>query len=377
MTFDDHRSAQDKAWGIASDPSASEKQWMAACCLLDEGQLSKLNRKKLPQAVGLPWSLAVSGLTGLGAFLIFGAMSATVFEAFASITGLYHQFSTPHTFALLSVAFIAFSWMFTYQQHIWEGGKAWNVLHYALVAGGAVLPFVNYMNPYQYLVFWSLGFVAVSILSRRLTQHSIKALDSSIGSSRVMPYSRAMFATAGAFLLLYATSAGTFVTALWLWWPTMLVCSGFYIARTNGAHNPRTAATLAFAVWNPIILANLILLPITAVYWFISLFVPSLLLPMDGYAMSLITIACFAIGPFVGSQIAASMQRRARELELHKSPADLALATQAGDFALAHTGDLARAQTAGSATEPHGEQSAQPTRRTCRLDAEEPLCETS
>ena len=332
MNFDDNRAAEEKAWAIARDPSASEKQWVAACTLLDGKAFpSTTSRKKLPQTLGLPWSLCVSGLSGLGAFMIFGLMSFGACEGISALTGSFHAFlSTPHAFALLSAAFIAFSAIFTYQQHIWGGGRTWTGLHYGLVAGGAILPLADLIfAPVSFgsmgLFVWSLGFIGVSALSCKLTQNSIKALESTVGANRVIPYSRGIFATAGALLLTFTALPAMFwvISPLWTFLPALLVLSGYGIARANNAYNPQTAATLAFAAWNPVILANIILLPALLTYSALGLFMPLMPISITDYAVGMVTMAAFAFGPFIGAQIGAMVQQRARELELHKTPIDL------------------------------------------------------
>jgi hypothetical protein len=332
VNFDDNRSAQDRAWAVASDPSASEKNWMAACTLLEgRRHVSVRDGRKLPMAVGLPWSLAISGLSALGAFMIFGVMSAGVCEVATNITGVFHTCSIPQAFALLSAAFIAFSAIFTYQQHIWGGGRAWTFLHYGLVGIGACLPLMELLFAYPTsvgnlcLFTWSLGFIGVSTVAVKLTRNSIKALESTVGANRVMPYSRAMFASAGALLLTFCAFPGMFwlVGSMSGWLPAMLICSGFYIARSNSAHNPQTAATLAFAAWNPVILANAILLPALIAYSALTLVLPLAPVSLADYGIGLITMLCFSLGPFIGAQIGSFMQQRDRALELHRTPVEL------------------------------------------------------
>ncbi|MBX3074133.1 hypothetical protein KF913_09405 [Candidatus Obscuribacterales bacterium] len=334
MNFDENRSAEEKAWAVACDPSASEKQWVAACTLLDGKQPITTHRKKLPQSVGLPWSLCVSGLSGLGAFMIFGLMSFGACEGISTLTGVFHSLSTPHAFSLLSAAFIAFSAVFTYQQHIWGGGRAWTALHYGLVTGGAILPLTELMTAPAALgttglLIWSLGFIGVSAISSKMTQNSIKALESSVGANRVVPYSRGIFATAGALLLTFIAVPIMFVifSSIWVIIPGILLLSGYGIARANNAYNPQTAGTLALAAWNPVILANVILIPTLLVYSGLSLFLPLMPISLTDFAVGLLTLAAFGAGPFVGAQIGAFVQRRARELELHRTPLDLVAQT--------------------------------------------------
>ncbi|MDZ4835375.1 MAG: hypothetical protein SGJ27_16480 [Candidatus Melainabacteria bacterium] len=334
MNIDGNRSATNDAWGVASDPSASEKKWLAACTLLD-GKMppSAVTKRRLPQSIGLPWSLCVSGISGLGAFMIFGFLSAAVCESFTLLSGVFYTFNGPHAFALLSAAFIAFSSVFTYQQHVWGGGRIWSGLHFGLVACGALLPFslelmFNAPHVASNLLFfslWGASFIGLSVLSTRMTNNSIRTLEKSIGANRVMPYSRAVFASAGLVLLGLITvpALSTAISSTWLWLPVVLIGSGYYITKLNNARNPQTATTMALASWNPLILANLVLLPALVVNSILSMFS---LLPQIGFVDYLIgfgTMACLTIGPVLGAKIASRGLQRSRELELHQIPAEL------------------------------------------------------
>lgn len=342
MKIDGNQSAQEKAWAIASDPSASEKQWLAACTLLEGKQpaLARTNRK-LPQSVGLPWSVCVSGVSGLGAFMMFGFLSAAVCEAAAVLTGAFYTFNGPHAFALLSAAFIAFSSIFTYQQHIWGGGRMWSHLHYGLVTCGALLPFsleffVSTPSSLGNLILfalWGVGFTGLSALSARMTRNSIKTLDRSVGADRVMPHSRLIFASSGAALLGLTLLPFMFTvfSSMWLWLPVLLVGSGFCIASANRASNPQTAATFALAAWNPLILANLVLLSALVANSVLAVFLPYLQLTIADYAVGIGTMLCITLGPLMGARIASSALKRSLELELHRAPSGIIALTGANE----------------------------------------------
>jgi len=335
MNFNENRSAEDKAWAIASDPSAGEKQWLAACTVLEGKQPPSCRNigRKLPQSIGLPWSLCVSGVSGLGAFMIFGFLSAAACEAASLVTGSFYTFNAAHAFALLSAAFIAYSSVFSYQQHIWGGGRSWSVMHYGLVACGALLPFFLELflaapalsNNLLLFSLWGLAFIGISATSKHLTTKTIKQLECSVGADRVMPYSRAVFATAGTMLLAFTSSPGMFsaVAQMWLWLPFLFIGSGYYIATKNKASNPKTATTLAVMAWNPLILANIVLLPALIVNSVAALFYPMLQISIADYAVGLITMGCLGIGPLLGARLASSVMRRDSELELHRAPAEL------------------------------------------------------
>lgn len=334
MNFDGNRSAHNNAWDVASDPSASEKQWMAACTLLDGKQPPATRTKRnLPQAVGLPWSLCVSGVGGLGAFMIFGFLNAAVCESLTMLTGAYYTFNSAHAFALLGAAFIAYSAIFTYQQHAWGGGRIWSVLHFGLVGIGAILPFsldLIFNGPYavtNLVLFslWGLSFIGLSALSAKMTSNTIVALEKTVGAHRVMPFSRAIFATAGMALLALVTlpAFSSAVTSTFLWLPAVLIGSGFWITKVNKAHNPETASTLALAIWNPLMVANFVLLP--------ALILNATMSPMTfpqssavvDYGIGLLTMLCLIMGPVLGANLASLSLRRTRELELHRMPVEM------------------------------------------------------
>jgi hypothetical protein len=71
MTLDKDAAAS-SALRIAGDPGASEKQWMAACTVIEGKKLPIGATTAGPAWVGLPWSMCVSGLSGLGGFLLSG-----------------------------------------------------------------------------------------------------------------------------------------------------------------------------------------------------------------------------------------------------------------------------------------------------------------
>ena len=334
MNIDGNLSTKNTAWDVASDPSASEKQWMAACTLLEGKQHPSVRTKrKLPQAVGLPWSLCVSGVSGLGAFMIFGFLNAAVCESLTLITGAYYTFNSAHAFALLGAAFIAYSAIFTYQQHAWGGGRIWSVLHFGLVGIGAILPFsldLIFNGPYavsNLVLFslWGLSFIGLSAVSAKMTKNTIVALEKTVGADRVMPFSRAIFATAGMALLALVTlpAFSSAVTSTWLWLPAVLVGSGFWIAKVNKARNPETASTLALAIWNPLMVANFVLLPALVLNAIIS----PITFPQSGgvadYAIGLLTMLCLVMGPTLGANLASLSLRRSRELELHHMPVEM------------------------------------------------------
>ncbi len=332
-------SANNAAWDVASDPSASEKQWMAACTLLDGQQVpTRTNRPKLPKTLALPWSLCVSGVSGLGAFMIFGFLSAAICESFTLLTGAFYTFNGPHAFALLSAAFIAFSSVFTYQQHAWGGGRAWSALHFGLVTCGALLPLsleLIFNAPYvisnlAFFSVWGVSFIGLSILSAKMTSNSILSLEKSVGANRVMPHSRTIFGSAGLVLLglILMPAMSTAMSSTWLWLPVVLIGSGYWVTRANKAGNPQTASTLALATWNPLILANIVLLPALVINSILSVFG---LLPPIGitdYLIGVTTMLCLSTGPMIGASFASYGLRRSRELELHHHPIGMTIERQ-------------------------------------------------
>lgn len=262
--------------------------------------------------------------------MILGFLNAAVCESLTLISGAYYPFNSAHAFVLLGAAFIAHSAIFTYQQHAWGGGRLWTGLHFGLVGIAALLPFTldfifNGSFAFSNLVLfsmWALSFIGLSVLSARMTKNAINQLDKSVGSDRVMPISRTIFSLAGLVLLglVTAPAMSTAVSATWIWLPIVLVGSGFWIARTNKVYNPETATTMALAVWNPLMVANFVLIP--------ALIINAVLTPgsvplaniIADYAIGLATMFCLISGPVIGAQIASLSLQRSRELELHRMP---------------------------------------------------------
>lgn len=320
MNTEDNRSNNEKAWAIASDPSAKEKQWMAACTLIDGQKAPSSSRQFLHPSLGLPWSLSVSGLSGLGAFMIFGFLSAAVCELAAITTGVFYTFNGAHAFALLSAAFIAFSSIFSFQQHIWGGGRAWSIFHYAIVAFGALLPFSLELclspsasiGNLSLFALWSAGFIGLSAVSSKLTARTIQSLESTVGARRVFPHSRLIFAASGTLLLTLTAFPPIFTvfSAMCFWLPILLITSGYYIATVNKASDSQTASALAICAWGPLILANIVLVPALLINSACALFVPVLQISLSEFAVGFGTILCLILGPMIGARLGARMLRK-------------------------------------------------------------------
>ncbi len=332
MLFE-NRAHNEKAWAIASNPLATEKQWLAACTVLDNQPPPRTglpSSKPLPGAIGLPWSLAISGVSGLGALMLYGFFLTGLYDAATLLTGSCGIFTGALGFGLIGAGFAAFSSVFAYQQHIWQGGRIWPLLHWTIVGFGALLPlgvlFIFACGSFWEMVtagLWAAGFVAISVASTICTRKSIKALDSSIGSHRILPYTRSLFVAFGLIMLVcmnWPMAAILVGGARWLWLPVIIVGSGFWITAANNARNAQTASTLALSMWNPLSLASLALLPALVINSVGAVFFPVGTVTFLDFAIGLAAITCLSIGPAIGARMAASSLRRQAELELHNIP---------------------------------------------------------
>lgn len=331
MTLDKDAAAS-SALRIAGDPGASEKQWMAACTLIEGKKLPIGNAAAGPAWVGLPWSMCVSGLSGLGGFLLFGSLCAGVTEALSAFTGIYLPFNGAVAFILLGSAFVTFSTIFAYQRHLWNGGKIWATAHWSAVGLCALLPFglqffdlISSVDLLAMFGAWGVGFIGLSAVATTCANRNVKALECSIGARRVVPYTRAIYSLAGVCLLSFmALHVPGFLfnyTFIWGWFPVLLLGSGFYIAYKNRAANPNTATVLGLSVWNPLILCNLFLLPALAVHSVASIFTSfSLQIGFFDYGVCLASMALLVAGPSLGALVASRGVQRANKLELHRVP---------------------------------------------------------
>lgn len=336
MPFD--KKSQDDLLAIAGDPSASEKQWMAACTVLDGKQpptRSSNNGKKPHPLIGLPWSLAVSGAAGLGAFMFFGFLLSSWYEIVANLTANYGIFNSALAFALLSAGFATFSTVMAYQQHIWNGTRIWSVMKWTLIGLAAVLPcgmfliFGSTPGTLDLLTFalWTSGFIGVSVLSTVLTNKSIKSLEGTVGAHRVMPHSRILFGTMGVVILgclmlipIMPMAGMTLTMTKCLWMPLVLIGSGYWIARRNGARNQHTAAVLGYSIWNPLFIANAVLLPALVINSIGAMVFGAYPTGFADYAIGLCSMLTLGVGPLVGATMASKAMQRSAELELHRMP---------------------------------------------------------
>lgn len=333
MLFD-NRTHDDKAWAIASDPSATEKQWLAACTILDgKDPMASLRpgagarEKRLPDVVGLPWSLTISGVAGLGALLLYGFFITGLYDVVALLTGTLGIFSGALGFALISAGFAAFSSVFAYQQHVWGGGRMWPILHWTIIGFGAFLPlgvlliFAN-GSTWDLLTsaLWAAGFIGVSLAATICTRKSVKSLDATVGSYRLMPYTRSMLAIFGLIMIacLSLPLAAIVVSSTrWLWLPAVIIGSGSWITLANNARNPQTASLLAMSMWNPLSIANLALLPALVVNSIGALAFPVGSISVVDFAIGVGAIACLSLGPTLGARVASRSLKARAELELH------------------------------------------------------------
>lgn len=324
----DKDAAARSAHRIAGDPSASEKQWMAACTVIDGKKLAVGNLAAGPAWLGLPWSMCVSGLSGLGGFVLFVSLCAGVAEALTAVTGVYQSFNGATGFIVLGSAFVTFSTVFSYQKHLWKGGKIWSVVHWSAVGLCALLPLVVGsldffpVPPLDLLTMfsaWALGFIGLSAVASTLANRNIKALECSIGAQRVIPYSRAIYSIAGLCLvsMIAAQMLGFHFNYSMLVTPIVLLGTGYYVAFRNRAANPATATVLGLSVWNPMILCNLFLLPALVLHSAASLFTSLFQVGIFDYGVCLTSMALLIAGPTLGALAASKGVQRENELELH------------------------------------------------------------
>lgn len=324
MNFDGKKSTEGSAWEVASDPSASEKHWMAACTLLDGKQHPAVrSRRKLPSIVGLPWSMAVSGFAALGATLIFSFIEYSI----GSVLPGSHVpvFDGAHSYALVGGLFVAFSSVFVYQKHIWGGGRLWWGPYFGLMGllaclqwGFGGIPFLN-----------QIVYGGLSLLTIKLTLNSIKALET-IGAQNVLAHGRNILVGTGVMcvamrVLTFPSNVATLVMLAWV--PICLLGSGYAITMLNKTANPRSASTIALSAWAPLTLTNLFLFAVVVVSAAANLVTgtpqPGLESLINSILIAAGTLTCLTLGPVIGATTASRMVRRARELELHKTPAHI------------------------------------------------------
>ncbi len=329
MNFDRIQSAEKCALEVARDPSASEKHWMAACTLLEDKHSPAVrnSRRLLRRAlIGLPWSMTLGLLSTLGAAL---TLSFVEYSIASILPGQrVDVFAGAHSVALMGSIFIAFSAVYTYQKYTWGGGRLWWVPGGAFVALLATIQFTSsFADAVGTPLLRAAFFIGLSLLTVKLTLNSIKNLDRTIGSNRVMPYARGVLASAGALCLALkitgvASSVATMVVMGWI--PLSLLGSGYLITRVNKTADPQSASTMAIAAWNPLILSAMQVFGVLAVSAISTLFVGAPQVGLEQYFQSFIvaagTLGCLTLGPTIGAIIGSRTIQSARELELHKSP---------------------------------------------------------
>jgi len=309
---------------------------MAACTLLD-GKLHPSKRKDnllLQLAVGLPWSIAVSAVCGLGAYtlfaLIMGGLNASCFNCAVNIV------AGPHVFVLFNALMIGFTSVFMYQKLVWNGGRVWSVVYYGLVALmtlaiGAMHLSYGSLDPRLLSCLCAITFVGLTVLMARLCKQSIARLESTGGAKRVMPHTRAMLVISGSLLLPFLLRPGLHAEATaiglitFVWISLLATCSGSYVARMNDAHCTETAATLALATWNPIILTLLLQFPVLMVGSLLSAFSLIPQITYVSYLLSAGAIASILSFPVLSAAFGAWGLRRSSQRRLRHLPPELSL----------------------------------------------------
>lgn len=311
---------------VASDPSASEERWMAACTILGEKELPQSVGESVPKFIQMPWSLLVSSASAIGAVMLFTLLQVTLC---LSVPGT--GFSPSYVclaFAGWYVPTIIFSMFFQYKKMLLKGGTSWSVTQWLLIAGYLCAVSIwaidgQPMKPADLglLVFWNVTALAAAAIGVKIAQKSFNSLNSTVGVQRVLPYSLASFAVVPVIIAGY-TLIGL-VTNIFIPFEQVLFVlvgsiafAGYVAALKNGASNPATAAALSTTVWSPFVYVNLAFLPILAITHIWLLFTGTQMIALPDYLAGLLAVAVSMSAPATGALIAAKQLqcRQAKQL---------------------------------------------------------------
>ncbi len=308
---------------VASDPSASEERWMAACTILGEKELPA---ESVPKFIQMPWSLLVCSASAIGAVMLFTLLQVTLC---LSVPGT--GFSPSYVclaFAGWYVPTIIFSMFFQYKKMLLKGGTSWSVTQWLLIAGYLCAVSIwaidgQPMKPADLglLVFWNVTALAAAAIGVKIAQKSFNSLNSTVGVQRVLPYSLASFAVVPVIIAGY-TLVGL-VTNIFIPFEQVLFVlvgsiafAGYVAALKNGASNPATAAALSTTVWSPFVYVNLAFLPILAITHIWLLFTGTQMIALPDYLAGLLAVAVSMSAPATGALLAAKQlqDRQAKQL---------------------------------------------------------------
>ncbi len=323
-----------RAREIIQDPGAPEEKWLAAAQVINDDR--KVCAKK---PLGLSTALIVSGLTSLGMTTMFVGLHAAICGLIGELTLYQSQASfLAIGYALWFVPPIIFASIFNQLRLRAGGERSWTTT----LIGAVVLYLVTVSTwaidsqPVKFwdgmlLVLWNFGCVGATVGAVRLSNRSFAALDSSIGAGKMLSHSiwsSILFQALLPGLILISvlgTSAsvslfGTFgicsftstliVSSLWLFG------SGFIVARRYNAFNPTTARTIAIAMVSPLLLANLIFLPVLlfTTLW-LTLTGPSFVSWVD-FVGALLVTSIIAASPAVGGHMASKFMQNSAARQL-------------------------------------------------------------
>jgi len=264
-----------QAWDIASDPSAPEHKWLAACTVL-EGKNHIATVPKLPGWIALPYGLVVSGAGAGGAVVMFALtqliVSAKVGEFFAAPAAS----NVAAAVCIWLVPCFVFTQLFTYQRMMAEGGVLWKTTQWTLVVG--YLSMISYWaiagQPLELadaglLAFWNIACIGASYVGSLLAEYSYGSLQSTIGARKVViPMVRSFAAiplAVGAIIFScmntgFYLSPGQMLLAL----GGIVIGATYLTVKSVNATKATTARRISTFMWTPIILSNMMLLPAIA-----------------------------------------------------------------------------------------------------------------
>ncbi|MBZ0187807.1 MAG: hypothetical protein K8F91_16290 [Candidatus Obscuribacterales bacterium] len=330
------KSTEDRARALISDPKASEREWLNACAVMDKPGGGSLQNWNLPKWVGLPWSILISATGATGGLILFAMLTNMAYSTFQFfLPNLYAEAMITYLIAALAMPVIVFNTLFTYQKHLWQGGKIWTGIQATIVVAAAFSPLLigtiitGSLIPIAETLTMGgigIGLCVTSILATFMAQRCMKNLDSTIGARRIVPYSRAAFcAPAILYGALSLTGLSGAVLAynglLWLLSGAILGGSAFLIATANRSFNANTSLQLAFTTWNPFIITIALMVPILLVNSLLAIGFGSYFAVSIVDILSTSFLASLALGfPAAGALIATRRLRNQQELELHQVP---------------------------------------------------------
>ena len=303
-----------KAWKVIGDPLAKEEKWQAACKIV-EGKNYEVS-STVPKPVGLLITLALSVVGSFGGyFLIFVLIGSALLLIGPNNLD---PFMIATVFAMPFSMLYLFNSIFTYQKHKWKGGRAWeivrNIPFTILIAG---LTFALTMN-LSVGTFLGAGICLALILSavtanrygKIITEKSIKNLETSMGSSKLMDYTTFGLCAASIIPFTARLIVHSQETAIMFYVSTtfaIMALTSYIAVRKNKVTSKRTSDQISSFIWSPLVIASTIFVPMTL----LGIYLYGTMIDMNTITASLIclggsslTIALLLFFPRVGSAIA-------------------------------------------------------------------------